>query len=98
MMLGRVVGTVVSSSRNDGINGAGYLLIARSDQQGEIKNDFLVALDLVGAGRNELVMISEGSSARETEITFNKPMDAVIVGIVDMIDEYGKTVYRKNIS
>jgi microcompartment protein CcmK/EutM len=98
MMLGRVVGTVVSSSRNDGITGPGYLLIARSDQQGEIKNDFLVALDLVGAGRNELVMISEGSSARETEITFNKPMDAVIVGIVDMIDEYGKTVYRKNIS
>jgi ethanolamine utilization protein EutN/carbon dioxide concentrating mechanism protein CcmL len=41
------------------------------------------------------VLLSEGSSARETEITLNRPMDAVIVGIVDVISENGKTVYQK---
>jgi microcompartment protein CcmK/EutM len=95
MMLGTVVGTVVCNTKNDGIPGSSYLLVAKSSQKGERKNDFLVALDLIGAGKDELVMIAEGSSARETETTFNKPMDAVIVGIVDLIDENGQIVYRK---
>ena len=95
MILGKVIGTVVSNTKNDGIKGSRYLLIAKSNQFGEIKNDFLVALDIIGAGYNELVLLSEGSSARETEITLNKPMDAVIVGIVDIINENDKIVYKK---
>ncbi len=63
MILGTVVGTIVCNTKNDGIPGSRYLLIAKSNQKGEQKNDFLVALDLIGAGKNELVMIAEGSSA-----------------------------------
>lgn len=95
MILGKIVGTVVSDIRNDGIAGARYLLVDKCNQRGEKKNDIIVALDLVGAGYDELVMIAEGSSARETEITLNKPMNAIVVGIIDLIDEMGQLVYKK---
>lgn len=95
MILGKVVGTVVSSTKNDRLSGARYLLVDKCNQQGTKKGDYLVALDLVGAGNNELVMVSEGSSARETEMTINKPLDAVIVGIIDSIEENETIVYKK---
>lgn len=95
MILGKVVGTVVSSTKNDGLSGARYLLVDKCNQQGVKKDNYLVALDLVGAGNDELVMVSEGSSARETDATINKPLDAVIVGIVDSIEENEKVVYKK---
>jgi microcompartment protein CcmK/EutM len=95
MILGKVVGTVVSSSTNIGIEGARFLLIEKCDQQGEKRNDFIVALDLVGVRNDEMVMISESTSARETMITTNKPIDAIIIGIVDVIDENEKVTYRK---
>jgi len=95
MILGKVVGTVVSSTKNDGLSGARYLLVDKCDQQGTKKGDYLVVLDLVGADKDELVMVSEGSSARETETTLNKPIDAVIVGIIDSIEENEMVVYMK---
>jgi len=95
MIFGKVVGTVVSSTRNDGMSGAKYLLVDKCNHQGNRKGDYLVALDLVSAGYDELVLVSEGSSARETETTFNKPVDAVIVGIVDSIEENETVVYKK---
>jgi microcompartment protein CcmK/EutM len=55
----------------------------------------LVAVDLVGAGVEEIVIISQGSSARQTEITHQKPVDCVIVGIVDMVEEHNKIVFKK---
>ena len=95
MILGKVVGTVVSSVKADDLAGARYLLVDKSSQRGEIKGDYLVALDLIGANRNELVMISESTSARETPLTVSKPIDAIIVGIIDVIDENDKIVYKK---
>ena len=95
MLLGKVVGTVVSSSTNIGINGARFLLIDKCNQGGEKKGDFFVALDLVGAGNDELVMIAESTSARETTITASKPIDAIIIGIIDLIDENEKIIYKK---
>jgi microcompartment protein CcmK/EutM len=95
MILGKVVGTVVSEKRADQIEAAKYLLIDQCDQQGRGKNDFLVALDLIGAGYEEIVLLSQGSAARQTTITDNRPMDAIIIGIVDLIDEQGNVVYKK---
>jgi microcompartment protein CcmK/EutM len=95
MNLGKVVGTIVTHSRNDRMNGPRYLLIARADQFGNKREDYLVALDNLGAGYDELVMVTEGSPARETPATINKPCDALIVGIIDVIEERGKIVYRK---
>lgn len=95
MVLGKVVGTITSSSNSIEISGGRYLLINKCDQKGKLKNDFLVALDLVSAGKDEMVMISESTSARETTSTQNKAVDAIIVGIIDMIDESDKVVYKK---
>lgn len=95
MILGKVVGTIVSSSTNIDIPGARFLLVDKTNQRGEKKGDYIVALDLVGAGNDELVMIAESSSARETPNTFNKPVDAVIVGIIDLIDENEIVAYKK---
>lgn len=95
MMLGMVVGTVVSERRSDQIEAPRYLLVEQCDQTGAGQNDFLVAIDMIGANSGELVMIGQGSAARQTEITFDRPIDAVIVGIVDLIDEQDNEVYRK---
>ena len=95
MVLGKVVGTVVCSSRNDGLEGARYLLVDKINQHGEKKGDYVVALDIIGAGNDELVLVTEGSPSRETPLTVNKPVDALIVGIVDLIDENEKVIYRK---
>jgi microcompartment protein CcmK/EutM len=95
MILGKVVGTIVCSTKNDCLSGARYLLVDKCNQQGNQKGDYLVALDLVGAGNSELVMVSEGSSARETQTTLSKPVDAVIVGIIDSIEENETVVYKK---
>ncbi len=95
MILGKVVGTITSNSNRIEIPGGRYLLVNKCDQKGKLKNDFIVALDLVNAGNDELVMISESTSARETSTTTNKAVDAIIVGIIDMIDENEKVVYKK---
>jgi microcompartment protein CcmK/EutM len=96
MILGVVVGTVVSTKKAGDIPGSKYLLVAQSSPSGQAKTNPLVALDVVGAGIGELVIVSQGSSARQTETTKEKPIDAVIVGIVDLVEEDGAVVFRKD--
>ena len=50
------------------------------------QNKFVVAVDSVGAGVGEIVLFASGSSARQTSLTQNKPVDAVIMAIVDKLD------------
>ena len=95
MVLGKIAGTITSSTNSTDIPGGRYLLVNRCNQQGELKNDFLVALDLVSAGIDEMVMVAQSTAARETPTTRNKAVDAVIIGIVDTIDENEKVVYKK---
>lgn len=95
MDLGIVEGTVTSDQNSFDIPGGRYLLINKCDQSGKVKNDFLVALDLVSAGKDEMVMIAQSTSARETPTTKNKAVDAVVVGIIDKIDEEDNVVYKK---
>lgn len=95
MILARVQGTVVADRRNDSITGARYLLTETCALDGKALGEWLIAIDLLGAGVEEVVLISQGSSARQTTLTNKKPIDAVIVGIVDTIEESGSTVFRK---
>jgi carbon dioxide concentrating mechanism protein CcmL len=95
MILGKVVGTIVSSTIDDGIKGSRYLLIEKTDQYGNKLGDYIVALDILGVANDELVMVTEGSPSRETPETVNKPVDALIVGIVDLIDQNETVVYSK---
>jgi microcompartment protein CcmK/EutM len=95
MIFAKIVGTVVSTQIDEGLKGKKCLLAQTCNHKGEVDGNYLVAVDLVGAGVEEVVIISQGSSARQTEITHQKPVDCVIVGIVDMIEEYNKIVFKK---
>ena len=97
MVLGRVVGTVVSTRKEPKISGIKFLLVEKIDPETmEGKSDFLVAMDSVGAGPGEVVFYVAGSSSRMTAVTEGKPADATITAIVDAIEIEGKLVYQKD--
>jgi microcompartment protein CcmK/EutM len=95
MNLARVRGTVVASLRSDMVEGAKWLLVEQCDQSGEGKGDYLVALDMIGADRGQMVLLTLGSSCRWTHRTDDRPIDTLVVAIVDQIDESGATVYEQ---
>lgn len=95
MTLARVKGTVVSTKREDNIEGARYLLVEESDQSGTGMGQFHVALDMVTAAPGQLVLVAQGSSCRWTPVTDERPIEAMIIAIVDQIDEYGRLVYEE---
>ena len=93
MNIARVRGTVVATRRSDKVDGARFLLVEECDQRGAGRGDFLVALDMVGADRGQLVLLTQGSSCRWTFRTDDRPMDTLVVAIVDTIDERGAVTY-----
>ena len=97
MVLARVAGTVVSTAKEPRIEGIKLLLLEKIDVNTmKGKNDFVVAMDAVGAGDGEIVFFVGGSSSRQTDVTSGKPSDATIIAIVDSFDIGGKTVYSKS--
>ena len=95
MLLGRVVGTVVSSRKEPLIEGWKLLVVRQIDADDKETGGYVVAADAVGAGTGEVVLYASGSSARNTQVTKDKPCDAVIMAIVDTWEVDGKEVYRK---
>ena len=86
MFLGRVIGTVWSTRKDENLVGAKFLIVRQLDLNLKEKDNFVVAVDSVGAGEGEVVLVASGSSARQTDFTKNKPVDAVIMAIVDKLD------------
>jgi microcompartment protein CcmK/EutM len=95
MIFARVVGTVVATRRSDRVEGPRFMLTELTSCRGEPRGDYLVALDGVGAGIGELVMIAQGPSARQTPRTDRQPVDALICGIIDLVEERGALAFRK---
>ena len=97
MTLGKVVGTVVATQKAQGLEGFKLLIVQALDLTAMTETStFAVAVDAVGAGEGEVVLYCSGSSARMTESTQERPVDAVIVAIVDSTEVNGKTVYNKS--
>ena len=86
MFLGKVIGTVWSTKKDENLVGAKFLIVKQLDLNLKEKDNFVVAVDSVGAGEGEIVLVATGSSSRQTEFTKNKPVDAVIMAIVDKLD------------
>lgn len=86
MVLGKVVGTVWATRKDEQLVGMTLQIVQPVDLDYRLQAGFVVAVDSVGAGVGEIVLMAQGSSARQTELTRNKPVDAVIVAIVDKID------------
>ena len=96
MILAQVMGTVVSTRKDRGLLGLKLMLAREVDGAFQPTGNYVVAADAVGAGTDELVLIAAGSSARMTEVTKDKPVDAVICGIVDSVEIDGKDAWRKH--
>ena len=86
MIFGKVVGSVWATKKDEKVNNMKFLIVRHADFDLKLKDAFLVAVDAVGAGAGEYVLIAQGSSARLTELTDKKPVDAVIMAIVDKLD------------
>ena len=86
MTLGKVIGTVWSTRKDEKLVGSKFLIVKELDLKKKLKDNFIVAVDSVGAGVGEVVLFATGSSARQTNLTKNKPVDAVIMAIVDKLD------------
>ena len=86
MFLGKVIGTVWSTRKDENLIGAKFLIVRHLDLEMKEKDNFVVAVDSVGAGEGETVLVATGSSSRQTSFTQNKPVDAVIMAIVDKLD------------
>ena len=91
MTLGKVIGTVWATRKDEQLTGMKLLLVQAMDLEGNAKSQFVVAVDSVGAGVGETVLYAQGSSARQTELTKNKPIDAVVTAIVDKVDVNGQS-------
>jgi len=96
MRIAKVVGVAVATLKLPRLEGAKLLLVAAADPAGQPQGLPLVALDLVGAGEGELVLIVEGSSARTAAGEASQPVDAAIVGILDSLRYDGQVSYRKS--
>jgi microcompartment protein CcmK/EutM len=86
MILGRVVGTVVATRKDERLLGAKLLLVRTIDPKGKDEAGYTVAVDTVDAGANERVLVVTGSSARMAAGLKDSPVDAAIVGIVDSVE------------
>ncbi len=95
MKLARVLGTVVATRKEESLEGLKFLLLGDVDTKGELKGGTVVAADVVGAGMGEVVLYATGSSARQTQVTDNRPCDAVVMAIVDSFEIEGEELYKK---
>jgi microcompartment protein CcmK/EutM len=96
LIFARVTGNVVCTQKDEKLVGCKLLLVQPVDLAGAAKGNPIVAVDSVGAGEKELVLLVQGSSARQTSRTQGNPVDAVIFAIVDTVEQGGKAVFKKS--
>lgn len=95
MRIALVIGSTISTIKDEVLQGRKLLIVRNSDTAGKPMGEPYIAVDTVSAGTGDLVMVTDGSSARYTTQTANAPVDAVIVGVIDSLDMGGKVSYRK---
>ena len=95
MLIGEVIGSVVATRKDPGIGERKLLVVQIRDHQNKPKDQYVVAIDAVGAGPGDIVLYASGSSARQTEWTKDKPCDAVIMAIIDSWDVDGELVWDR---
>ncbi len=94
MLLGRIIGTVWATCKDHSLDDLKFLVVQGIDLDGKARKDYVVAVDVVGAGVGETVLVAQGSSGRQTEQTKNRPVDAVIMAIVDDLEVVKKRSWK----
>mgnify|MGYP001095562011 CR=1 FL=1 len=95
MLIAKVVGSVVATVKDEKLESQKLLVCQVHGQDNAAKDQYVVAVDSVGAGLGDMVLYATGSSARQTHLTEGKPCDAVIMAVVDSWDLGGDNVYEK---
>ena len=95
MLIGKVVGTVVATQKDERMESLSLMIVRQVTVDGKETSSYVVAVDAVGSGVGEYVLYASGSSARQTTVTDKRPCDAVIMAIVDMWEVDGEVRYRK---
>ena len=95
MLIAKVIGTTVSTIKDEKLVGRKLLIVCQTDETGSPVGKPFVAIDTVDAGVGDLVLTAAGSSARQTTITKDTPVDAVIMAVIDSLEVEGKVVFRK---
>ncbi len=95
MKLAKVLGTVVATQKEEKLRGLRFLMLGLYGPDNKPAGGSVVAVDGVGAGVGEMVLFASGSSARQTAATDGKPVDAVVMAIVDSWETDGKERYSK---
>lgn len=95
MQLAKVRGTVVSTYKVQQLTGMKFLLVQYIDEEGQDLPAYEVAGDIVGAGTNEWVLVTRGSAARQDRSSENRPLDALVVAIVDTVTLSDRRLYSK---
>ncbi len=96
MLIARVIGTTVSTIKDEKLAARKLLIVRQTDETGSPVGTPCVAVDPVDAGIGDLVLTCAGSSARQTAITKDTPVDAVIMAVIDSLEVEGRVVFRKS--
>ncbi|MGD8396950.1 MAG: EutN/CcmL family microcompartment protein, partial [Candidatus Eiseniibacteriota bacterium] len=96
MRFGQITGTVVATRKDERLEGLKLQVVQVMGVDTRLTDEYVVAADAVGAGIGEVVLFATGSSARQTTITDARPIDAIIMAIVDLWDVDGEVLYRKD--
>ena len=96
MLIARVIGTTVSTIKDEKLVSRKLLIVRQADETGSAFGKPFVAVDTVDAGVGDLVLTAAGSSARQTAITKDTPVDAVIMAVIDSLEVDGTVVFRKS--
>lgn len=86
MIIGRILGTVVSTQKDERLNGKKLLIVKPINLDGTDQSGYVVAVDTVGAGFHERVIVVGGSSARMAEGNKDCPVDSAIIGVIDSFE------------
>jgi len=96
MLIAKVVGTTVSTVKDEKLHGRKLLILRQTDEFGIPTGKPYVAIDTLDAGIGDLVLTAAGSSARQTTITKDTPVDAVIMAVIDSLTVDGKRTFEKS--
>ena len=96
MLIARVTGLVVATMKHESLVGSKLLIVRETDVAGQSVGKPMVAVDAVDAGEGDLVLVTQGSGARQTDITLDRPVDHVIMAIVDTLQSNGEVTFRKS--
>ncbi|MGA9531130.1 MAG: EutN/CcmL family microcompartment protein [Anaerolineales bacterium] len=96
MRIAKVVGVTISTMKQEKLHGRTLLVVRETDETGEVTGKPLVAVDVVQAGVGDLVLIAQGSAARQTDMTDKSPVDTVIMAVIDSLEVDGSVTFRKS--